>query len=482
MILLLPILLPLILGAALLSGAIKGRAAILRYVAASVILTAVSAWVCILTAPEGSFTLLRFTGRLTLSLRIDGLSKLFGAMVATLWVPTTFYAFEYMKHEGGERKFYGFFIMSFGVVMGVAFAANLFTLYLFYEYLSFSTLPLVMHAMDDKARFAGKRYLIYMVLGGALAFVALLFLLNYAPTLDFVMGGTLDPQLILGRENQLRWVFLVAFLGFGVKAAVFPLHRWLPTASVAPTPVTALLHAVAVVKAGVFAIIRITFYSFGTALLMGSFAQNAMLVMAIVTILFGSAMALRTPHLKRRLAYSTVSNLSYILFGAALMSTGGLSGALMHMVLHASIKIVLFFCAGTILHQTKVEYVKDMGGMGQRMPVTMACFTVCSLLLIGVPPLGAFNSKWYMATAAAVSGNPLAVLGVAALMASEVMTALYLFGGVIRAYFKPADVSIARGQDEAGKLMTLPIALITVCAVALSLGANQLFALIQGLI
>lgn len=478
MILILPILLPMILGAALLCGVVKEATGIKTFAGVSVILTALSVWVCILVAPEAPFTLLRFTERLTLSFRLDLLSKLFAGLVALLWVPTTFYAFEYMKHEGGERKFYGFFVLSFGVVLGIAFAEDLFTLYLFYEYLSFSTLPLVMHSMDDKARFAGKRYLIYMVAGGALSFVALLFLLSYAPTLDFMSGGVLSPDAIIGHENQLRWVFLAAFFGFGVKAAIFPLHRWLPSASVAPTPVTALLHAVAVVKSGVFAILRLTFYSFGTLLLQGSFAQDTMLVISILTILFGSMMALRTPHLKRRLAYSTVSNLSYILFGAALMSTQALAGSMMHMIYHAFTKIALFFCAGSILHQTQVEYVRDLGGMGRRMPVTMACLTLSSLMLIGVPPLGSFGSKWIMATAAAAQPSPLGILGVVALMASEVLTALYLFGCIIRAYFTPVPMPLVLGQDEAPGLMTIPIALLTLCAFGLSIGSNQLYRMI----
>lgn len=481
MILLLPILLPIALSVVILSGAIHRAACIRRFAVCSVVLSSAAAFTALALAPEGGVTLIAFTDKLTFALRADGLSRLFGGMVALLWIPTTFYALEYMEHAGGERRFYGFFLMSMGVVLGVALAGNLFTLYLFYEYLTFSTLPLVMHDMDDKARFAGRRYLTYMILGGALAFVALLFMVNYGVSLEFTWGGTLDAGAVAGRENLLRAAFLVSLAGFGVKAAIFPLHRWLPGASVAPTPVTALLHAVAVVKSGVFAIIRVIFYSFGAALLAGSFAQNVMMALAIVTILFGSVMALRTPHLKRRLAYSTVSNLSYILFGASLMTGAGLSGALMHMLYHASIKITLFFCAGAILHKTGVEYLDDIKGFGRRMPLTMACFTVSALCLIGVPPLGAFFSKWYMAVEAAGVAAPLAVAGMAALVISELLTALYMFGPIIYAYFLPAQEAQVKRSDG-GALMSVPIVALTVLSVALSFGAGWLNTLLSALI
>lgn len=479
MTILLPILLPIVCGACLLAGIVKERRAIQRFAAVSVIVTAVLAlWQVI--AGDAHFTLLAFTDQLTLSFRLDGLSRLFGGMVSVLWVFTTFYAFEYMAHEGGERRFFGFFVMTFGVVLGLAFSANLFSMYFFYEYLTFATLPLVMHSMDDRARFAAKRYLIYMVTGGALAFVALLFMLQYGYTLDFTLGGALDPSKTSGHEPALRVAFMVALLGFGVKAAIWPMHRWLPSASVAPTPVTALLHAVAVVKSGVFAIARLVYFSFGTEILVGSWAQRGMMALSILTIVYGSTMALRTPHLKRRLAYSTVSNLSYIVFGLSLMTQAGLESAFLHLLFHAVIKITLFFCAGAILVKTGLEFGNDLKGLAKRMPFTCLCFTVCALGLIGVPPLAAFHSKWALARAAVQLGTPLAFAGVCALMLSELLTALYLLKPVIAMYASKGDFAI-EAHDDPSPLMTVPMALLAVCTLVLALISPQLSALIAQL-
>ena len=239
----------------------------------------------------------------------------------------------------------------------------------------------------------------------------------------------------------------MAFFGFGVKAAVFPFWRWLPKASVAPTPVTALLHAVAVVKSGIFAIIRLTYYSFGTTFLVGTWAQTVMLVFAAITIVFGSTVALRTPHVKRRFAYSTVSNLSYIIFGIAIMTPAGLAAGLLHMVYHAVIKITLFFTAGAILYKTHREYLYEMEGFGRLMPITFATMTITGLGLIGVPPFAGFHSKWALATAAVDSGNSMTYIGIVALILSALLTALYIFQVVIRAYF-PRNKEYPEGYYE----------------------------------
>lgn len=479
---LLPVLLPVLSGFALLITDEKKLKNLKTIVAVLVSLNALLTWIAILFMPEQTYTLIRFTEKLTFSLRLDGLSKLFSGMVSILWVFTTFYAFEYMKHEGHERRFFSYFLMSFGVVIGISFSANLFTLYLFYEYLSFSTLPLVMLSSDGRARFAGRKYLLYMVSGGALAFVAMLFLMQYGVSLDFVPGGILDPSRVAGHETLLRMAFIIALLGFGVKAAIVPLHGWLPSASIAPTPVTALLHAVAVVKAGVFSIARVTYYNFGTDLLAGSFAQDIMMALAILTILYGSMMALRTPHLKRRLAYSTISNLSYIVFALSLMNTDGLFGAAMHILTHAVIKITLFFCVGAILYKTGAQYVSEIKGYGKRMPVIMACFVVVSLGLIGLPPFGAFHSKWQIATTAVTLGTPLAALGVMALIVSELLTLLYLFIPIIKAYFAPADNAAATTQDDPNRLMTVPIVSLSALSLLIALFADPIDQLIRSIL
>lgn len=255
---------------------------------------------------------------------MDGASRLFAGLAATLWPFTMLYAFDYMSHEKHLSMFWSFFTVSFGVTLGVAFAGNMMTMYLFYELLTLATLPLVMQPMSTTARKAGVKYAVYSMSGAALAFIGLVFLVvNDAQ--DFTLGGHLTGYT--GDRQLLLAVFVLAFVGFGVKAAIWPLHAWLPAAAVAPTPVTALLHAVAVVKSGAFACIRLIYYAFGTEILVGTWAQQAVMTLTLITILFASCMSVKQRHFKRRLAYSTVSNLSYILFAATIMTLPALTAA-----------------------------------------------------------------------------------------------------------------------------------------------------------
>jgi multicomponent Na+:H+ antiporter subunit D len=347
--------------------------------------------------------------------------------------------------------------------------------------MTLSTLPLVMHSMDEKARYAGRKYLSYSISGAALAFIGIVFLLNYGTTLNFTYGGVLDPSLVRGNEYVLRWIFVLAFFGFGVKAAIFPFHGWLPDASVAPTPVTALLHAVAVVKAGVFAVMRLIYYGYGADFARGSFAQNIVMTAAIISIVYGSARALRTPHLKRRLAFSTVSNLSYILFSFTLMTPAGLVGGLTHLVYHAFIKITLFSCAGAIIQKAGKEYVYQLEGLSRSMPIVFGVFTLSSVALMGVPPLGGFAGKWMIATAAAETGSPLAYAGIAALILSTLLTALYMMTIVVRAYFPvgTVDCDSLRWIHDPNHLMTVPLVTLTASGVLLALCSDRLIAFLQ---
>ena len=446
------------------------------------VLNAIFALFAIWSGKADAFTLFHFSDKLSLELRMDGLSKVFGTMVSVLWILTTIYGFEYMTHEGHEDRFFAFFTMTFGVVLGIAFSGNFLTMYLFYEFLTLVTLPLVMHAMDNKARHAGKMYILYMMFGAALAFIGFVFVYCYGTSIDFVPGGVLNPVLVAGHEKTLQLVFIAAFFGFGVKAAVFPLYRWLPKASVAPTPVTALLHAVAVVKSGIFAIIRLTYYSFGTDFLVGTVAQNVMLVAAAITIVFGSTVALRTPHIKRRFAYSTVSNLSYIIFGIALMTPLGLAAALMHMIYHAVLKITLFFTAGAVLYKTHREYLYEVEGFGRLMPVTFAAMTITGIGLVGIPPFAGFHSKWALATAAVQGGNPVSYLGILALIISALLTALYVFYIVVRAYF-PRNKEYPAGYydhvQDPNWYMKGPLIILTVASLVLAFTPGPLMEALQ---
>lgn len=430
------------------------------YVGAVTVLTSLLTWALILWCPEERVELLSFTDSLTLVLRFDGLGRFFAGLVATLWPMTVLYAFEYMQDDSRPGVFFIFFTMAYGVTLGIAMAGNLFTLYCFYELLTLSTVPLVLHPGTRGAILGARTYFIYSLGGAAFAFAAMLFLISNGATGDFALGGVLATYPYA--KPYLTMVFYVlGFFGFGVKAALFPMSRWLPKASVAPTPVTALLHAVAVVKAGAFSIMRLTWYAFGTRLIAGTWAQTVVVSVSAFTVLYGAARAVKESHWKRRMAWSTVANLSYILFGVALMTPEGLSAGLLHMAFHAEIKILAFFCVGAVLHHSGREYIYDLNGLGRKMPVTFACFTVASLALIGIPPLSGFVSKWSLLMAAADSGTPLAYAGAAILLIAALLTAIYCLTTVCRAWFpEQGSVHDLAGVREAGWRMLVPMVIL----------------------
>ncbi len=426
------------------------------------------AFAAVFTAGDHAVTLLRVTETLTFSLKLDGLGRVFAGLVAFLWPLATLYALEYMEHEGGLRSFLGFYLLSFGVTLGLAFAEDLMTLYVFYELLTLATLFLVTHGMGARGVYAGRKYVYYSLGGASLGFLALAVITHYAGSPDFMPGGA--AALAQAPIEILLPVFALGFMGFGVKAAVFPLHDWLPTAGVAPTPVTSLLHAVAVVKAGVFAVIRLTYYCIGTELLRGTWAQYFALGIAMVSILFGSVMAVKERHLKRRLAYSTMSNLSYVLLGAMLMTPEGLTGGLMHMVFHALIKISLFSCVGAMMIRTGAEYLEDIRGMARRMPFIMAIFLFCAVTLVGIPPFIGFQSKWAIASAAVAQGGFAGIAAAAVLIVSAVLTAIYMLVPVVYAYTGSASGEKA----DPGWRMKLPLSFISALMLALAFYSEPL--------
>jgi len=269
----------------------------------------------------------------------------------------------------------------------------------------------------------------------------------------------------------LLWIYLLSFMGFGVKAAIWPLSSWLPQAGVAPTPVTALLHAVAVVNAGAFAMIRLTYYSFGVDFLRGTWVHYVVMGFAMFTIVYGCSRAVKETHIKRRLAFSTVSNLSYIIFGVTMMSPLGLAGALTHFVFHGFMKMCSFLCAGAFMHQTGKSYIYEMDGVGKRMPIIFGCFTISALGLMGVPGMAGFISKWNLTAAAVESGIPLAYGGIACLLISALLTAIYMMNIVIRAFFpkKEFDTKRIEAVTDPGWKMCLPLLFCAVSTVALGL-------------
>lgn len=459
-----PILFPMIMGALLPAFRFKTRKSRNYYTEIVTILTSVIVFTILCNRPDGTIMAINLAGNLAVTFHVDGMSCVFAGLISALWPFATLYAFEYMEKEGHEDTFFAFYTMTFGVTVGLSFAGNLMTLYMFYEMLTLITLPLVMAGMSKEAILAGRKYIFYSIGGAAFAFIGFIFIFTYGDTMNFVYGGVLNAAGIHGKEDLLQIVYVLAVLGFGVKAAIFPFHGWLPTAAIAPTPVTALLHAVAVVKAGAFAIIRITYYSYGTDFLRGTWAQYVVMGFAIATILYGSARAVKEPHFKRRLAYSTVSNLSYVVFGALLMTPAGLVGSLSHLIFHAVMKITLFFCAGAVLHMTGIEYVRELNGLGKKMPVTFATFTIAALSLVGVPPLAGFISKWNLGTAAVAEGSVMAYIGIGAILVSALLTAVYMLNTVIRAYFPENgfDDSQLVGAKDPSFRMKLPIIVFTI--------------------
>ena len=474
---LLPVLFPIVLACLIPLMHFKTRKSREIYVGAVVVINTLITYWLLFNGPTEAFTIVKMKNDLSLALRIDGMSMVFAGLVAGLWPFATCFAFEYMKHEKRENYFFTFYTATYGITLGIAFSSNAMTLYLFYELLTLITLPLVMHSMNEKSIKAGMTYIIYSIAGAAFAFIGLIFIMVYGTTTDFVLGGVLDPSKIAGKTDLLLLMYVFAFFGFGVKAAIFPFHGWLPKASVAPTPVTALLHAVAVVKAGVFAIMRMTYYSFGTELIRGTWAQYLVMTFAIITILFGSSMAVREQHIKRRLAYSTVSNLSYIIFGVTLMTPSGLVGGLTHMVFHGVMKIALFFCVGAIMYKTHKEYVYEIEGFGKKMPIVFSIFTMVGIALVGVPPLTGFISKWNLAFAAVETQEVLPMIGVFILLVSALLTAIYLLSITVKAFFPKKDFdmkSISSHVEDPNWYMIMPLCVFTIAVIVLGVHSAPL--------
>lgn len=470
------ILLPILTGVLIPVLPFKKRRYMEVFLETMVIINSILVWCLILNNPEENLVLANFTGNLSISFGVDGMAMIFAGLVSFLWPLATLFAFEYMTKEENEKIFFMFYTMTYGVTLGIALAANLLTMYFFYELLTLVTVPLVMHSLTREAILASRKYLYYSLGGAAFAFIGLIFVIVYGTTTDFILGGVLNPAKIGDKTNVLLLIYVIAFMGFGVKAAVCPFNSWLPQAGVAPTPVTALLHAVAVVKAGAFAIIRLTYYSFGTEFLIGTWAQYAAMAVVMFTILYGCSRAVKETHLKRRLAYSTISNLSYILFGALIMTPLGMIGALTHMVFHAFMKICAFFCAGAVMHQTEKHYVHELDGMGHRMPVVFGIFTISALALMGVPGLAGFISKWNLAQAAVESGNVLSWFGIGCLLISALLTAIYMLTIVVRAFFPAADFNYDRIKDvkDPNWKMLLPLLVFAAVIIACGLFSSPL--------
>lgn len=500
--LLIPVLLPVIAGIA--SKRITERTtrnimnmAVLIATAALTILTAV------LPALGNEFTLLKLTRDLPILLRVDNVARLFSVLIAVMWAVVGCFSFEYMKHEHDEGRFYCFYMISLGALLGLAMSANLVTMYMFYEMMTLGSLPLVLHEKTKQSIAAGVKYLLYSVFGASCGLMGIFVIGVYHPTLDFVAGGfqgmtapvidgisrpalaqyDLNMALIAENKPLLLIILFVMILGFGVKAGMFPFHGWLPTAHpVAPAPASAVLSGV-ITKAGVLCIIRVVFYTFGADFIRGTWAHYAWMVLALITVFMGSMLALRENVLKKRLAYSTVSQVSYILFGLSTLTPLGMLGALMHVVFHSVIKNGLFLSAGAIINRTGKTRVDELNGIGKQMPVVMWCYTLVSCALIGIPPTCGFISKWFLAEGALSMSIAANWVGPCVLLVSAVLTAGYLLPITIRGFFPGADFNYGTlVKAEPNWLMTLPLIILAAAAVLLGMFPDALSSFLQTII
>lgn len=410
----------------------------------------------------------------------------FALIVAALWFITVLYAIGYMRahEEQHQARFYAFFAIAIAATIGAAFAANLLTLYFFYEALTLATYPLVTHGGQEKDRAGGRTYLT-VLLGTSLVFllIAIAWTWQLSGTLAFTDGGVfrMFGEPVPG-ASPLVIALLYAMFLFGTgKAALMPFHRWLPAAMVAPTPVSALLHAVAVVKLGVFAILKVSVYIFGLETLAEFDAGRAMQYVAAVTLLTGAVLALREDNLKRRLAYSTISQLAYIVLAATLANELSLAAGGLHIAAHAFAKITLFFCAGTILVSLHKTTVTELRGIGRAMPVTMIAWTVASLAIIGLPLTGGFWSKWYLAQGAWAAGEPLML---AVILAGSLLAVGYLLPPAIRAFYTaPTGVAATRSVvdvPEAPRVSLVALCTTALLSVLLFFSAHQVLSFLRG--
>lgn len=410
---------------------------------------------------------------LPIMFRVDAFGLLFGLTASFLWIFTTFYSIGYMRtlKEHAQTRFFFCFAVALSSVIGIAFSANLFTLFIFYEILTISTYPLVIHIETRDAMGAGRKYLLYLLTAGIFLLFSILAVYHYTGTTDFAPGGILADNGI--PVNMLYLLFITFMIG-SAKAAFMPLHSWLPTAMIAPTPVSALLHAVAVVKAGVFTATRIILYVFGIDLMKETGIALAMAYFVAFTILVASLFALTHDNLKKRLAYSTISQLSYVILGVAMLTPAGITGGMLHILNHAFMKITLFFCAGAIIVASGKEKISEMNGIARQMPLTMIAFTLGAIGMAGTPPMAGFISKWYMLIGS-VEIEQIPLLFV--LLISTLLNVAYFAPIIINAFFKEPDKELS--YKEAPLFMLVPLVLTGIISLVIGIWPDELLAIVR---
>lgn len=480
MILILLILLPLLGGATL--AILRPKNDRTRHIIVAAFLSAEAVLsLFVLLGADQTLRLFAITDTLTVALRVDGVSRLFLLLAVFGFLFAGVYAFRYMPHAGRENSFFMWYLFTQAALVGMDLSSNLITMYLCFELLTLLSVPLVLHERTEESIRAALKYLFYSIAGAFLALGCIFFLSRYCTTLDFVGGGTLDPTAAQGSETLLHIVIFLGVVGFGAKAGMYPLHGWLPAAHpVAPAPASSILSGI-VAKAGVLAILRLLYFSVGPAFLRGTWVQYALLGLALLTVFMGSMMAYREDNFKKRLAYSSVSQISYILVGLFFLTRESALGGLLHVLFHAVVKICLFMVAGSVITVLGKHKVSELKGAGKAMPITLGAFTLASLALIGIPPFSGFVSKWYLAAGALNSGVPVYYwLAPVILLLSALLTAGYLLPVTINGFFPKKDEPLPERTEEGGVLQWLPIAMLAVLSLLLGIFSGPLVSWLSG--
>jgi len=472
-------LVPMLVGCLLAFVPMKTRAAQNSLVMFSLSVSAVCTLVLAFGKLRGEASFFSLTEELRLVCRVDTVAVFFSCLFTLAFLLVAVYAISYFKHDDRKHRFDCFFLLSYGALILLAYSGNLISMYVSFELVTLLSMPLVLHDKTKESVDAALKYLIYSVGGAFLGFIGVVYLSMNATSDSFTEGGVLPAEIVSSAAFGV--ILFLMLIGFGAKCGLFPLHNWLPTAHpVAPAPASALLSGI-ITKSGVLAVIRIVYYTVGAELLRVTWVQTAWIVLILLTILLGSFMAAVQKNFKKRLAFSTVSQISYVLLGVAVLDADGWSGAILQISSHAVIKIALFLVAGVLIHSLGIHNVDELDGVGKRMPVTMWCYTVCSLGLVGVPPTGGFVAKWYLASGALDGG--LGVLGVIApvvLIISAILTAYYLLAPAVSAFF-PSDKTASYPREKEPLTMIVPLLVFAALTVLIGVFASDLLALIAAL-
>ncbi len=477
-----PILLPVLCGlcVALLSRTSLSRTVLSVCLWVMLAAEALITYICL--GAKGSLTMCRLNDEIELLLSVDGMSRIFAGLVVIIWLLAGIYATSYMKDDPHIHRFFVFYLMAEGMIVATAFSGNLITFYMFFEMMTMLSFPMVMHDMTPAAIRAGLKYIFYSVAGAFMVLFGIFMLTPFGLLKTFAPGGVLDLSSSSVSFGILSVSALLMIAGFGTKAGCFPMHAWLPSAHPeAPAPASAVLSGI-ITKTGVLGVIRVVWYSLGPDVIKGTWVQTVWMILTLITVFMGSMMAYREPIYKKRLAYSTVSQVSYMLFGLSIFNPVAFTGAVAHLIFHALIKTTLFLTAGVFIHHTGKTRCADYLGIGRRMPVTLWCFTIVSLGLVGIPPLSGFVSKWYLATGALYSGTePFSWLGPVILLISALLTAGYLLPIFVHGFFPGKDYAEEENasKDEASVKEYVPMLVMTAATLVLGIYPGPLLKLIE---